>query len=253
MVSLARAGWRRSTAWVILAALGVMLVGCAPRQGMQTGAAHQPEWREIFPHVRMDAARRMIEIDGTVPIRLDDPEAPIVYLELIACIPNTREHEVLVVTPALPSHVHAALLTLGLTPGVPAEWRLEGGRLIAIPPRGDAVRVELIYDRAEGSAITARPEEWILDRRTGLRPEPVDWVFAGSMESRRPGGPRYAADGEGAVIGLCTFGSEVLAYPRVVSPEASIDAPQWIADAATVPPMNTKVRIRLSRAAATPH
>lgn len=201
--------------------------------------------REIFPHVRLNARERYVEFDGTVPIRLDDREAPYVYLELIACTPNTREHEVLVVTRAKPSHVHAALLVLGLEPGAPAAWRVEGQRLVGVPPRGDAVEIELRYTKPDGTLVAQHPSEWIVRKGTSEHPPLGHWIFAGSAMMRREGKEVYAADGEGTMIGLASFGSEVLAYPEVISPESSIDAPVWVADPANVPAMDTRVVVRV--------
>ncbi len=205
--------------------------------------------REIFPHVRLNARERYVEFDGTVPIRLDDREAPYVYLELIACTPNTREHEVLVVTRAKPSHVHAALLVLGLEPGAPAAWRVEGQRLVGVAPSGDAVEIELRYTKPDGTTVAQHPSDWIVRKGTSEHPPRVRWVFAGSAMMRREGKEVYAADGEGTMIGLASFGSEVVAYPEVISPESSIDAPVWVADPANVPAMDTRVVVRIRTAA----
>lgn len=221
-------------------------MAAAAEKEARTGGA---DAREIFPHVRLNARERYVEFDGTVPIRLDDREAPYVYLELIACTPNTREHEVLVVTPAKPSHVHAALLVLGLEPGAPAAWRVEGQRLIGVPPSGDAVEIELRYTKPDGTLVAQHPSEWIVRKGTSEHPPRGRWVFAGSAMMRREGKQVYAADGEGTMIGLASFGSEVLAYPDVISPESSIDSPVWVADPANVPPMDTRVVVR-ARAAA---
>jgi len=47
----------------------------------------------------------------------------------------------------------------------------------------------------------------------------------------------------GTVIGLATFGSEVIAPVEAVSPEAAVDEPVWIADRAEVPPIGTPVTV----------
>eukprot|EP00913_Durusdinium_trenchii_P006317 g5929.t1 len=111
-----------------------------PRREAEPEAASM---REVFAHVRVDAARRVVEFDGIVPIDCHHEDTPDVYLEVIACTKGTREHEALVMTEARPSHVHAALLLIGLTPGAPGApaGRGEG----AIEPSGDAVRVEIVY------------------------------------------------------------------------------------------------------------
>ena len=71
---------------------------------------------EVFPGVRLDRDAGYVEFDGTVPIIADAGDGTVVFLELMVCIPDTKEHEALVMAPVKPSHVHAALLALGLEP-----------------------------------------------------------------------------------------------------------------------------------------
>jgi hypothetical protein len=47
------------------------------------------------------------------------------------------------------------------------------------------------------------------------------------------------------VIGLTTFGSEMIAWRQVLSPESSISPPTWIADVKTVPKAGTAVVVRV--------
>lgn len=204
------------------------------------------ELRDVFPHVRINPAERFVEIDARVPITLDDPEAPHVYLELIACIPDSKEHEVLVVSPARPSHIHAALLLLGLEPGEPSRWEPDpDGVLRPIPPRGDRVSIEFHYTDAAGQSVCATPSQWIVNLKTGAPLPDEDWLFSGSRMVERRGRELYDADYSGTLIGLCAFGTEVLAWPHVISPESSIDEPIWIANAEAVPPLDTPVRVRI--------
>jgi hypothetical protein len=200
----------------------------------------------VFEHIRFDVAARTVEFDATVPIRLDDPRAPRVYLEQLVCIPDTKEHEVVLVTSAKPSHVHAALLAVGLQPGKPATWKQEGVKMVPIAPEGDAVKIELIYTNAAGERVTDAPSKWVKNAATGEAWPSGDWVFAGSVMVMRQGRDIYEADAGGTLIGLTSFGTEVLAWPKVISPDSQQQEPEWIADAARVPPMGTKVVVRLS-------
>jgi hypothetical protein len=206
----------------------------------------QQDAQQPFPHIRIDTIARTVEFDASVPITLDDPDAPFVYLELLACIPDTKEHETLVVTDALPSHIHAALLLLGLEPGSPGEWEWRDDALKSIPPSGPRVRIEFLYTDAEGNEAVAKPQDWIINAETQA-PFPVgDWVFAGSRMIEWQGEEFYDADGAGTLIGLTTFGSEVLAWPEMISPEASIEEPVWVANPLATPPMGTEVVVRLT-------
>ncbi len=200
----------------------------------------------VFAHIRIDAAARTVELDATVPIRLDDPRAPRVYLEQLVCIPDTKEHEVVLVTGAKPSHVHAALLAVGLTPGKPATWQQQGTKMVPIAPEGDSVKIELIYTNAAGERITDAPSKWVKNATTGAAWPGGNWVFAGSVMKSRAGRDIYEADAGGTLIGLTSFGTEVLAWPTVLSPDSQEQEPEWIADAAHVPPMGTKVVVKMS-------
>lgn len=199
---------------------------------------------EMLPGVRVNIAERWVEFDGMVPIDVNDPQAPDIYLELLVCSPDTREHETLVVTPVTPSHLHAALLALDLAPGRPGSFRLEGREVVAIDPVGERVRVLV---RAAGSAGFVPLASWTkhADRGVSLVDDGYGFVFAGSRIVERQGRTWYDADGAGTIIGLTTFGGEVIALDTTISPEASLVEPVWLADNALVPPFGTAVTVRI--------
>jgi hypothetical protein len=205
--------------------------------------------RELFPHVRADVGARVVEFDGTVPINCHDPATPDVFLEVTVCTPDTKEHEALVVTPARPSHVHAALLAIGLKPGAPGSWRYEDKKLIALPPTGDPVDVTIAYRDAQGAEVESPANRWVktadADGAFAPRKPGPAWVFAGSVFAHRRGEEVYDADGTGVLIGLTTFGSEVVAWADTLSPESSVQEPEWIADPAKVPRFGTPVVVRI--------
>ncbi len=203
--------------------------------------------REVFPLVRVDAAAKVVEFDGIVPLDAHDAETPMVYLELVACTPDTREHESLVMTRADAAHVHAALLLIGLEPGKPGSWTWDGTRVNSVPPTGPELDVRLVTKDAEGKETVATPQSWIVSARDRKRfgENGGGWLFAGSMMRVRQGREVYEAQGAGTLIGLTTFGSETIAWREVISPEASIEEPQWIADSAYVPAMGTPVIVRI--------
>lgn len=227
-----------------------IVLACAMSAAMAQPEQRQPGDgpREIFPFVVIDTQSRIVELAGRVPIVVDDPEAPVVYLELIACTPDTKEHEVLVVTPARPRDVHAALLFIGLEPGAPGRYEWDGEELIGVPPTGDEVTVEIVFE-VDGEEVVAPAWSLVKNHRTGETLQRHNWIFAGSriVDRAAVGGARefYDADGTGALIGLTTFGSEVLAWPEVISPDSAIEEPVWIADPAKTPPVDTPAIIRI--------
>ncbi|MEX2219722.1 MAG: YdjY domain-containing protein [Phycisphaerales bacterium] len=206
--------------------------------------------KEALPGIRIDRAARTVEFEGTVPIDCHDPRTPRVYLEVAVCTPDTKEHEALVVTRAKPSDVHAALLAVGLEPGEPGRWTWEDKKLISHPPRGAAVEVLFSWRDTSGSQRLSPATDWVISAETrapfaSAAPGNAGWVFAGSRFVPREGVERYDADGTGTLIGLCTFGTETIAWKRVISPEAEVEEPEWIADPAKVPPRGTQVTVRI--------
>lgn len=226
--------------------------------------------REIFPLVRIDLSTRTVEFDGLVPLDCHDPQTPKVYLELLVCGPDSREHESLVMTRAKPSHIHAALLMLGLEPGAPGRFEPREGHPSPVPAAGPPITIEIAFTNAQGQPATVSPLEWIKSAKDGrafdaaIRPAIKDaaapaWLFTGSRFVSRTdpatGQKRevYDADGTGVVIGLHTFGSEVVGLNATLSPDASTLEPEWIADPARVPAMGTKVIVRLKSPADPAH
>lgn len=225
--------------------------------------------REVFPHVRVDTAAHVVEFDAVVsPLLVKDERAPLFYLEVAACTPDTREHETLFVSKARPSHVHAAMLLIGLKPGEPGGWKLVEDRLRPVNPSGDRVdvRVAVPDPTRPGESVEADPLDWIISVRDGRSirdsapandggPSPTPgWVFAGSrmVNGRRAAEPTgveprevYEADGSGTLIGLATFGGETISWSRTFSPDASVDAPEWIAKLDATPPAGTAVVVRI--------
>ncbi len=213
-------------------------------------------FRELFPGVRADLAERVVEFDGFAAVFAHDPRTPHVYLEQVACTRNTREHESLVVTDVRPSHIHAALLLIGLTPGHPTRWEVVNNRLTATPPAGDRVRIELVYTDENGAEHAVEPAAWIVNAKTGEHFPAANaehgWVFGGSRIVERPpptpdGEPitMYDADGAGTVIGLTSFGSEVVDWSTPISPEAQVTPPEWIIDTSVYPDLHTPIVVRI--------
>ncbi len=200
--------------------------------------------KEIFPGVFLDESRKIIELPGRVPIMADVGDETVVFLEQLVCTPNTKEHESLVVVKARPSHVHAALLLLGLEPGKPASWTVENETLIPHAPEGPPLIVEFLFTDAAGVEQTAKPSDWVVNFKNTAEHLPDERpVFAGSaMKKLRDGSERYYADGDGTLIGLASFCTEVIAWPRVFSHEASRHEPEWVA-AKDMPKLDTAVRV----------
>jgi hypothetical protein len=62
----------------------------------------------------------------------------------------------------------------------------------------------------------------------------------------RGGGKQYVADATGSVIGIVTFGDEVVAFREVLSDKVETDAPEWQAATERMPPPGTRVTLVLA-------
>ncbi len=260
----------------VLSALAVCvaLVACAEKAAPPLSApamAARSNLRDLFPHIRADLEARIIEVDGIVPLDCHNPKTPRVYLEQFVCAPDSKEHESLVMTRALPSHLHAALLAIGLTPGSPGSFERDPaapGGVRALAATGDRLRISVVREPERTGDCTGfnvpMPEpltDWVVHAENGepfaahretkigerLGGEP-GFVFSGSRMVVHQGREVYDADGAGTIVGLTSFGSEVISWSRTISPDSALDEPVWIADVARVPKMGTPVTLRIEPA-----
>ncbi len=177
------------------------------------------------------------------------------WLEQIACAPNSREHESLVVVKAPPSEIHAALLLAGFEPGSPGTWSYVDDALQFTQPTGDRLDVLVRYENAVGDTIQEPMSAWIQDHRGQHEFPDEPWVFGGSaFEKNLPWmgpGEHYVADMTGSIIGLVTFGDEVIGFSRVIADQEAVHPPVWEVRTEHVPPVGTKVTLILRRAVPT--
>ncbi len=211
-----------------------------PEPGPQT----EPEPVHIidtFPGLLIDTRARTIRASATVsPWMFQDFEGKRWYIEQFVCTPATKEHESLVVMSAQPSHLHAGLLLLGLEPGSPTTWSAGA----ASPPTGPAVSIRFEYTDDAGALRSVHPAAWTKSINDEAAIAETDWVFAGSTQRRRPDGSAfYEADAAGTVIGLASFGSELLAWPAVVDHDEASGDLEWLARIEAMPPAGTPITI----------
>ena len=101
------------------------------------------------------------------------------------------------------------------------------------------------------------PSRWITNINEAAHPFPADapWVFAGSTLSPVKQGvntaPPYAADADGTVMGLASFGTELISFQHILSHEADAGDLVWIANHSAVPPNDTPVIVQLRAATTT--
>jgi hypothetical protein len=172
------------------------------------------------------------------------------FLEQVACSPQTREHESLLVVEVKPSSIHAGLLLAGFVPGKPGSWKYENETFSFVPPTGDAVTILARYER-DGRTVEEPIRHWIRDARNH-RPFPDEsWIFGGSAFATNPQwmgpGEHYVADMTGSIIGLVTFGDEMIGLGEVIPDQADVQEPEWEVDPDRVPAVGAAVTLIIRR------
>lgn len=210
----------------------------APAQANDTkpGRAPMELPAAAMPHLHIDREAGIVDVDARVVLREGE------WLELIACAPNSKEHESLVVVLARPSHIHLALLTLGLEPGTPMTVeKLEDGYKVH-PAQGPQVEVSFVV--GEGAQRREVPaNEWVVAQQTGEVMGDNLFLFAGSTFVNYEGEDIYMADLSGAVVSLVNFGDDLLT--RDTTATNNSDNQVWNANTAQIPPLDTPVTLRL--------
>ena len=194
---------------------------------------------EALPHIRIDREKNYLDLEATV-IPLDRLET---WLELLACTKAGRDHESVLIIKARPSHVHLALLMMGLEPGSPMSWKVEDDRVrIEKLPSGPPIAVTAIYLQRD-QVVEIPVNEWVVNQRTGEVLKDNVWVFAGSKFLEIEGRKVFLADLNGSVLTLVNFGDELLARPTAMT-ELN-DEQSWVAVREKIPPADTAVTLRL--------
>lgn len=182
-----------------------------------------------------------IDITGTVCLR----EAE--FLEMLACTPDTREHESLIVLNTQPSTIHTALLLMGLEPGSPSRWVQdgEGPDVKMLPPRGPQVSVSILHE-VDGEVTEVPANEWVKNQKTEEPMEDAVWVFAGSRVVEYEGRQIYVADSYGTALSLVNFGDDLLARKSEMSDQNESHGQTWGANTQAIPDVGTEVVLRLT-------
>lgn len=218
-----------------VAALGLAAAALAGACGTAPAAAGGATVR-MAPGLEVDIPAREVRVQAEVAIDRG-------WLEQAVCGAGTRDHESLLLVRVPASAIHAALLLVGAAPGHPGRWgHAADGSIRREAPAGDGLEV-----RVRGPAGDRALEEWIHDPVHGRRFPGSPWVFAGSRpagtDPSRPSAAPYAADRSGSVVGIVTFGDEVIALRDVLADRAEVDAPAWQARTEAMPAPGTAVTL----------
>jgi len=179
--------------------------------------------------VWVDPKQKAVLVDGKVCLRQG-------FLEMFACIRNTKEHEAIVAANTKAFLVHAGLLRLGAQPGHPARFQPKYE-----PPEGTEIDLFVEWRDAKGQIQKARAQDWIKDVRT-KKAMSYPFVFGGSSfwvdpESKKQ---HYQAEG-GDFVCVSNFGTAMLDIP--VKSSQSNEALEFEAYTERIPLVGTQVRL----------
>ncbi len=224
------------TACLMLPLLGAGRSDAADEEERPANETTKPATEALkIPHVKIDREKGCVDLDAKVCLREG-------MLELIVTTKGGKEHEACFAILAKPRHVMIGLLLIGLKPGSPGRFVAAGVGYEQVDPTGDPISVSVIYKK-DGKQVERPVTDFVFNRRTKKPMADVDFVFTGSHVLKIGEKTRFAADLDGTVLSLVSFGSELLAYPAAASD--SNDMIEWVVHSEAMPEDATSVVIRM--------
>src|SRR2546421_147296 len=201
--------------------LAVLVCACA---GQQPPAASNPVGR--FPFLEVDGRAKRIRVECEA-LHCKKP------LEFFCCVKGTNEHEAVLRSGVKPSHLHAALLMLGLQPGEGVRFSEAQNKWL--PPHGPPLHLSVEFEK-EGKTIALPAYRLMRDVRSKREMKPMTWIFAGSRIM--PDGA-YGADATGYLVSVVNFELSVIDIPQVAS--SANESLEWETNLDLMPAQGAKV------------
>jgi len=213
--------------------VGVVLVGGVVASAEEKGASG----------VVVDKEKKTVTVPAKVAARkINDPRYTEIYpIEAVATAPFPRgqkAHETVVTIECKPSEVHAALESLGLKPGHPAEG--EDG-----VAEGPEVKVSVVLPGGKTVPI----EKTLVDKKTGKAMPALHWKFCGSaMKQPDPNKPEkvYGADEAMNLITVFPVTADVVIQSNLTLKDSSLIKMET--NKSVLPPEGTDVKLVISPA-----
>jgi hypothetical protein len=206
--------------------LALILISVGASCASAQDAKPQTEQIGKLPHVSFDVKARQVRVDCE-SLGVDAP------LEFFCVKAGGSEHESVLRTPAKPSHIHTALLAVGLKPGRPVEYSEALNKWL--PPQGPPLHITLEWEK-DGKTVSVPAYRCLLDIKKKKEVAPFNWVFAGSREG--PDGS-FGADVTGYVVSVVNFDYSLIDIPQVAS--NSNELLELRRNPAAAPPAKAKV------------
>lgn len=213
--------------------VGVVLVG-----GVVASAEEKAGGQVV-----VDKEKKTVTVQAKVAARkINDPRYTEIYpIEAVATAPFPRgqkAHETVVTIECKPSEVHAALESLGLKPGHPAEG--EDG-----VAEGSEVKVSVVLPGGKTVPI----EKTLVDKKTGKAMPALHWKFCGSaMKQLDPNKPEkvYGADEAMNLITVFPVTADVVIQSNLTLKDSSLIKMET--NKSVLPPEGTDVKLVIAPA-----
>jgi hypothetical protein len=223
----------RLSAVALLVATGLLALSAVGQERPPAADAGKPDASKM-PHVSVDVKKREVRIEA-------EALNPQMALEFFCCLAGTAEHEAVLRSPAKPSHVHLALLMLGLQPGEPVRFSKAADKWL--PPHGPPLHISCEWTDKDGKTVRVPANRMMRGVKDKKTMPPTTWIFAGS---RVMDDGKYAADVTGYLVSVVNFDLTVIDLPELHS--NANETLEWEFNPDIVPQKGTKVTMILEPA-----
>jgi len=182
-----------------------------------------------LPHLQIDLPNHKVRVEC-------EAVNPDEKLEFLVCSSGTKEYESVLRSRALPSHLHFALLVLGLKPGEPVKFNQADNAWTA--PRGPALKLSCEFVRDGKTVVIPASRLMRAVKDKTAMPADVRWVFVGAPTLDDG---EYSADVTGYLITVVNFEHTVVDIPQLRS--SKNESLEWEINPETAPKRGTKVTL----------
>lgn len=188
--------------------------------------AKRPAASKQLPHLQIDLKKKQVRMECEA-ISAEDK------LEFLVCATGTKEYESVLRSSAKPSHLHLALLLIGLDPGEPVHFSEPDNKWL--PPHGPALKLSCEFLK-DGKLVSVPANRLMRDVKSKKEMPPIQWVFVGSRLMQTG---EYASDTTGYLVTLVNFEHTVIDVPDLKSNKN--ETLEWEINPDVIPKRNTTV------------
>lgn len=189
-----------------------------------------------LPHIEVDAKNKQVRVECEA-LHVVAP------LEFFCCVNGSNEHESVLRSKVKPSHLHLALLMIGLEPGKPVSYSESTKKWT--PPSGPPLNITCEFEK-NGKTQRVPAYRLMRDIKTHKEMPPLTWIFTGS---RTMEDGVYAADATGYLVSIVNFDLTVIDVPELAS--SANETLEWEINPDLMPDKGAKVTMIIEPAGTT--